>query len=191
MDEDMWMRLLYLSLLLLAVGGWVFVEFRQRLGQTLRLAAAWGLIFLGVIAGYGLWNDVSPQLMPRQAVVEGSAIEVPRGPDGHFHLTLEINGTPIRFVADTGASNMVLTREDAARLGIDPDGLVYLGEARTANGTVRTARVELPMVQLGPYVDEDFPAWVNDAEMFGSLLGMDYLRLYRVEIDGDKMILRR
>lgn len=191
MDEDMWMRLLYLSLLLLAVGGWVFVEFRQRLGQTLRLAAAWGLIFLGVIAGYGLWNDLSPQLMPRQAVVEGSAIEVPRGPDGHFHLTLEINGTPIRFVADTGASNMVLTREDAARLGIDPDGLVYLGEARTANGTVRTARVELPMVQLGPYVDEDFPAWVNDAEMFGSLLGMDYLRLYRVEIDGDKMILRR
>ncbi|MEY4981905.1 MAG: hypothetical protein RIR62_171, partial [Pseudomonadota bacterium] len=105
--------------------------------------------------------------------------------------TLEINGTPVRFVADTGATNMVLTRADAARLGIDPDGLVYLGEARTANGTVRTARVELPLVQLGPYRDEDFPAWVNDAEMFGSLLGMDYLRLYRVEIDGDRMILRR
>ena len=119
MDEDLWMRLLYLSLLLLAVGGWVFVEFRQRLGQSLRLAAAWGLIFLGVIAGYGLWNDVSPDLMPRQAVVEGGAIEIPRGPDGHFHLTLEINGTPVRFVADTGATNMVLTRADAARLGID------------------------------------------------------------------------
>lgn len=191
MDEDLWMRLLYLSLLLLAVGGWVFVEFRQRLGQSLRLAAAWGLIFLGVIAGYGLWNDIRPDLMPRQAVVEGGAIEIPRGPDGHFHLTLEINGTPIRFVADTGATNMVLTREDATRLGIDPDALVYLGEARTANGSVRTARVELPVVQLGPYVDEGFPAWVNDAEMFGSLLGMDYLQLYRVEIDGDRMILRR
>ena len=69
MDEDMWMRLVYLSLLLVAVGGWVVVEFRQRLGQTLRLAAAWGLIFLGVVAGFGLWNDIRPDLMPRQAVV--------------------------------------------------------------------------------------------------------------------------
>jgi aspartyl protease family protein len=191
MTEEMWTRLIYLTLLLAAVGGWLMVEFRQRLGQTLRLLVAWGLIFLGVIAAAGLWNDVRPNLMPRQAVMEGGAIEVPRADDGHFYLTLVINGTPVRFVADTGASNMVLTIEDAARLGIDPASLVYLGQARTANGTVRTARVTLPQVELGPYVDTDFPAWVNEGEMFGSLLGMEYLRLYRVEIDGDRMILRR
>lgn len=191
MTEEMWTRLIYLTLLLAAVGGWLMVEFRQRLGQTLRLLVAWGLIFLGVIAAAGLWNDVRPNLMPRQAVMEGGAIEVPRADDGHFYLTLVINGTPVRFVADTGASNMVLTVEDAARLGIDPASLVYLGQARTANGTVRTARVTLPQVELGPYVDTDFPAWVNEGEMFGSLLGMEYLRLYRVEIDGDRMILRR
>lgn len=191
MTEEMWTRLIYLSLLLAAVGGWLMVEFRQRLGQTLRLMVAWGLIFLGVIAAVGLWNDVKPDLIPRQSVVEGGAIEVPRAEDGHFYLTLVINGTPVRFVADTGASNMVLTREDAERLGIDPASLVYLGQARTANGTVRTARVSLPQVELGPYVDQDFPAWVNEGEMFGSLLGMDYLQLYRVEIDGDRMILRR
>lgn len=191
MTEEMWTRLIYLSLLLAAVGGWLMVEFRQRLGQTLRLMVAWGLIFLGVIAAVGLWNDVKPDLIPRQSVVEGGAIEVPRAEDGHFYLTLVINGTPVRFVADTGASNMVLTREDAGRLGIDPASLVYLGQARTANGTVRTARVSLPQVELGPYVDQDFPAWVNEGEMFGSLLGMDYLQLYRVEIDGDRMILRR
>jgi len=191
MTEEMWTRLIYLTLLLAAVGGWLMVEFRQRLGQTLRLLVAWGLIFLGVIAAAGLWNDVRPNLMPRQAVMEGGAIEVPRADDGHFYLTLVINGTPVRFVADTGASNMVLTVEDAARLGIDPASLVYLGQARTANGTVRTARVTLPQVELGPYVDTDFPAWVNEGEMFGSLLGMEYLRLYRVEIDGDRMILGR
>lgn len=191
MDQDVTMRVIYLALLLASVSGWLVIEFRQRLGKTLRLMLAWGLIFLGVIAGYGLWSDIKPDLMPRQAVVDGAAIEVPRADDGHFYLTLTINGTPVRFVADTGASNMVLTRDDAERLGIDPDSLVYLGTAQTANGTVRTARVTLPDVELGPYRDSDFPAWVNDSEMFGSLLGMEYLRLYRVEIDGDRMILRR
>lgn len=191
MSEDTWMRLIYLSVLLVAVAGWLVVEFRHRLGQTLRLAMAWGLIFLGVMAGVGLWGDVRPQLIPRQSVIEGEAIEVPRAPDGHFYLTLVINGVPVRFVADTGASNMVLTQKDAERLGINPADLVYLGQARTANGTVRTARVKLPVVELGPYRDENFPAWVNEGEMFGSLLGMEYLSLYRVEIAGDRMILRR
>lgn len=191
MDQDFLMRLIYLVVLLAAVSGWLLVEFRHRLGQSLRLLLAWGLIFLGVMAGYGLWRDLRPQILPQQAVIEGNALSVPRAEDGHFYLTLTINSTPIRFVADTGASNMVLTRDDAERLGFDPDALVYLGRAATANGTVRTARVSLKAVALGPYDDQDFSAWVNEGEMFGSLLGMDYLRLYRVEIIGDQMILRR
>jgi aspartyl protease family protein len=69
--------------------------------------------------------------------------------------------------------------------------LVYIGTAQTANGTVRTARVELPSVTLGPYQDSDFAAWVNQGDMSDSLLGMEYLSLYRVEIAEDKMILRR
>ena len=94
-------------------------------------------------------------------------------------------------MADTGASNMVLSTQDAERLGIDPASLVYLGQAQTANGIVRTARVELPEIALGPFRDTDFPAWVNEGEMGMSLLGMEYLGLYRVEIAGDQMILRR
>ena len=123
--------------------------------------------------------------------LRNNGTSVSRNIDGHFYLSLVINGIPVRFVADTGASNMVLTQKDAERLGINPADLVYLGQARTANGTVRTARVKLPVVELGPYRDENFPAWVNEGEMFGSLLGMEYLSLYRVEIAGDRMILRR
>lgn len=191
MDGNDYARLAYLALLLVAVGGWVIVEFRQRMGHALRVAAAWGLIFVGLMAGYGLWNDLRTDLIPRQSVAEGGVIEVPRAEDGHFYLTLQIGDTPVRFMADTGATNMVLGKRDADRLGIDRAALVYLGTAQTANGTVRTARVELPAVQLGPYLDEDFAAWVNDGEMDMSLLGMDYLGLYRIEIDGDRMILRR
>ncbi|MBC2835398.1 retropepsin-like aspartic protease family protein [Paragemmobacter straminiformis] len=191
MEADHLARLAYLALLLVAVAGWVLVEYRKRMGEAMRVAIAWGLIFGGVAAGYGLWNDMGGFAPPPQMVAQGGEITVPRAADGHYYLTLQINGTPIRFLADTGASNMVLSLKDARKLGIDPEALVYLGQASTANGPVATARVTLPSMQLGPYDDTDFSAWVNRGEMDGSLLGMDYLRLYRVEIAGDEMILRR
>jgi aspartyl protease family protein len=191
MDGETTGRLFYLVLLLLAVGGYVMVEFRQRMGQTLRTAAAWGLIFIGVMAGYGLWNDLKTDIAPQQMISAEGQIEVPRAEDGHYYVTLTINGTPVQFMADTGATSMVLSNADARRLGIDLESLVYLGQAQTANGTVATARVELPEVELGPYRDTDFAAWVNQGEMEMSLLGMEYLSLYRMEIAGDRMILRR
>lgn len=191
MDGETTGRLVYLVLLLLAVGGYVIVEFRHRMGQTLRTAAAWGLIFIGVMAGYGLWNDLKTDIAPQQMISQQGTIEIPRAEDGHYYVTLDLGGTPVQFMADTGASNMVLSSADARRLGIDLDALVYLGRAQTANGTVATARVELPQVELGPYRDENFAAWVNQGDMDMSLLGMDYLSLYRVEISGDRMILRR
>ncbi len=191
MDSETIGRLLYLVLLLAAVGGWVIVEYRKRMGEALRTAAAWGLIFIGVMAGYGLWNDLRTDIAPQQMISEAGSIEVPRAEDGHYYLTLDINGTPVQFLADTGATNMVLSDRDARRVGIDPEALVYIGTAQTANGTVRTARVELPSVALGPYQDSDFAAWVNQGDMSDSLLGMEYLSLYRVEIAEDRMILRR
>jgi aspartyl protease family protein len=191
MDGETLARLGYLALLLAAVGGWVIVEYRGRMGQALRTAMAWGLIFLGVMAGYGLWQDVQTDIAPRQTVMESGEIRVPRAEDGHYYLTLQINGASVQFMADTGASNVVLTTQDARRLGIDPDALMYLGEARTANGTVRTARVTLPEVSLGDYADQNINAWVNEGELDISLLGMDYLGRYRIEIDRGEMILRR
>lgn len=191
MDGDTLARVAYLALLLAAVGGWVVVEYRRRMGQALRTAAAWGLIFVGLMAGYGLWGDIRRDVLPRQAVTQSGEIELPRAGDGHFYATLDINGTGVLFLADTGATNMVLSRDDARRLGIDPAALMFIGQASTANGTVRTARVTLPQVEIGPFRDTDVPAYVTDGEMDISLLGMDYLRRYRVTIDDDRMILSR
>ena len=191
MDSDQIARLGYLALLLAAVGGWIMVEYRGRLGLALRTAMAWGLIVVGLMAGYGLWQDIRTDLHPRATVLESGDIRIPRAKDGHFYLTVQVNGTPIDFMADTGATNMVLTAQDARRIGIDPQALVYLGEARTANGSVATAHVTLPEVQLGPFEDRHVSAWVNGGEMDISLLGMDYLGRYRIEIDGGEMILKR
>jgi aspartyl protease family protein len=53
MDAETLARVGYLAIILVALIGWVVVEFRQRMGQALRMGLAWGLIFLGVVAGYG------------------------------------------------------------------------------------------------------------------------------------------
>lgn len=190
MGSDDLPRLVYLGLILAALGGWVIVEFRQRMGQALRMALAWGLIFLAAVAGYGLWRDVRRD-MTAMSEGEGGQVELKRMADGHYYVTLQINGTDVYFMIDTGASGMVLTMEDARRLGFDPDALAFVGEASTANGIVRTARITLPRVELGPYLDTDFRAYVNEGELFESLLGMDYLGQFRIELEGDRMILQR
>ncbi|MDX5351454.1 MAG: TIGR02281 family clan AA aspartic protease [Paracoccaceae bacterium] len=191
MDGETLARVGYLAIILVALGGWAMVEFRQRMGQALRMAMAWGLIFIGVVAGYGLWTDIRLDAMPIQAVAQDCTVEVPRAADGHYYMTLTVNGTPVRFMVDTGASGMVLARHDAETLGIAPESLMFLGEAYTANGVVRTARVTLPLVQLGPFENRDFRAFVTEGEMQGSLLGMDYLGQFRMEFTGNRLILRQ
>jgi aspartyl protease family protein len=191
MDGETLARVGYLAIILVALGGWALVEFRQRMGQALRMAMAWGLIFLGVAAGYGLWSDIRQDALPRQMVSEAGTVEVPQAADGHYYLTLAINGTEVPFMVDTGASGMVLSLDDAGRLGIDRDSLMFLGEAQTANGVVRTASVTLPLVELGPFRTDNFRAFVNGGEMDGSLLGMDYLRQFRMEFAEGRLILRQ
>ncbi|HLQ17762.1 MAG TPA: TIGR02281 family clan AA aspartic protease [Tabrizicola sp.] len=191
MDGETMARVGYLAIILVALGGWVLVEFRQRMGQALRMGLAWGLIFVGVMAGYGLWSDIRRDVMPIQEVAQDGAVEVPRSADGHYYLTLTINGAAVGFMVDTGASGMVLAASDAERLGIDPDSLQFRGQAYTANGVVRTARVTLPLVELGPFRNENFGAFVTEGELEQSLLGMDYLGQFRMEFDGGKLVLRQ
>ncbi len=191
MDGETMARVGYLAIILVALGGWVMVEFRQRMGQALRMALAWGLILVGVIAGYGLWSDIRRDVMPIQEVTADAAVEVPRSADGHYYLTLMIDGTAVPFMVDTGASGMVLASRDAEQLGIDPTSLEFRGQATTANGVVRTARVTLDLVELGPFRNENFGAFVTEGELDQSLLGMDYLGQFRMEFDGGKLVLRQ
>ena len=193
MTSDTIGHLVYLIVLLAAVGFWVFVQNRQSLGKTAQQLAVWGLIFLGVIAAYGLWGDIRSTLMPQQSVLADTGqITVPRAPDGHYYLTLTINGEPVDFLVDTGASQMVLNAEAAERVGLETGDLAFLGRAMTANGEVRTARVKLETVELGPVTDRNVAAWVNEGELEQSLLGMGYLQRFSgFEINNNRLILTR
>ena len=192
MDPDQLGRAAYLFLLLTFIGGYFLVSQRERLGETMRHAALWVLIFLGAIAAVGLWSDIRDDVAPRQSYVGEATVEVPRGPGGHYHLTLGLNGHPVRFIVDTGASDMVLSRLDAMKAGIDLGALTYTGRAQTANGMVRTADVRIGEVTLGEITDRNVRAAVTDGEMGGSLLGMAYLeRFDRVSIERGRLVLER
>lgn len=195
MSDDQTMRLIYLGILGSVIAVSLLISNRHRLGQMAQHAAIWGLIFVGGVVVYGMWDDIRRTALPRQEVIAtdaGPAVAVPRSRDGHYHMTLEVNGAPIRFVVDTGASDMVLTRDDARAAGLDPDDLRFLGRAQTANGEVATAQVRLDEVRLGGTVDRDVRAVVNGGEMRQSLLGMSYLGEFgRIEIEGDVLRLIR
>ncbi|MDD9979294.1 MAG: TIGR02281 family clan AA aspartic protease [Boseongicola sp.] len=186
-------RFIYLLVLGLGIAGWFVAENRQSLGKTARQGVAWFLIFVGIVAAYGLWQDVESDILNRQAVFEDTQrIEVPRRRDGHFEMTLQINGTPINVLVDTGASEFVLSPQDARRVGIDVDKIIFAGTARTANGTVRTAYTSVDDVRIGALDFGSVPVSVNEAEMSMSLLGMSFLDQFeRIEIAGDQLILER
>lgn len=185
-------NLLYLSVLLGAVGFYFIVANRQKMGQMIRHAALWGLIFIGLLAGAALWQDIGPRLMSNQVVRSDGALEVPRDASGHYTVFTKVNGKAVEFLVDTGASNVVLSMEDAKKAGVDLDNLSFLGRANTANGAVRTAPVWIDTLELGDFTETRVRAYVTDGDLFGSLLGMDFLqRFEKIEITGDRLILTR
>jgi aspartyl protease family protein len=191
MDGDMTARVIYLGVLLASVGGYVIVQARGNLGQTAQNAAIWGLIFLGAIGGFGLWDDLKSDLGSQAAVMTDGQINIRAAPDGHFYLTATIDGTNVTFMIDTGASDIVLTQGDARAVGIDTASLNYFGQAQTANGSVDTAPVTLGSVTLGDFTDTAMPAVVNGGDLDTSLLGMSYLKLYNLNMTSGQLTLSR
>ena len=110
--------------------------------------------------------------------------------NGHFYVTAYVNGTPVRFVVDTGASMVVLTEEAARAVGLQFSPGEYEPIARTANGIASGKRVVLSKVAIeGKEVTGVDGAIIEGAET--SLLGQSYLaRISGVEMSGEDMILR-
>ena len=193
-------RLAYLVLLLALVSTSILAGRRLKLRGIAKAAGLWALIILVMALGYtyrgelsAIGERVAGEFLPHRGVTLGEdEVRFPAGDDGHFRIEALVDGTRIRFLVDTGATNIVLSPADARRIGFDPTSLRFTGFAETANGTVRTATVRLGSVEIGPIRLHDLPASVNQAEMRGSLLGMSFLeRLRSFEVRDGALFLRR
>ncbi|MEM9579461.1 MAG: TIGR02281 family clan AA aspartic protease [Pseudomonadota bacterium] len=186
-------NLFYLGLLAAALLVAFVASARAGMNRILQQMTVWALIFVGVIAAYGMWEDIRSTVLPQQSVMlDGARIELPRARDGHYYAVANINGTPTRFVVDTGATGVVLTKSAARKAGIDVDTLAYLNQAQTANGTVNIARTRVRSFGLPGAEIENFRVMVNEGEMRESLMGMSYLQTFsKIEIAGGQLVLLR
>ncbi|HUC66430.1 MAG TPA: TIGR02281 family clan AA aspartic protease [Stellaceae bacterium] len=94
---------------------------------------------------------------------------------GHFYLDAEVNGTPVHFLVDTGATVVALSPQDARAIGLGPGDLNFSVAMSTANGTARAAPLRLRSLRLGQLEVEDVPAVVMEQPMGVSLLGLSFL----------------
>lgn len=125
----------------------------------------------------------APVDQPQETVID-------RADNGHFFTVADVNGEPIKFVVDTGATEVALTQDDARRAGInfDPGRFEVVGTG--ASGEIRGQEVELEDVVLDGKRVSGIHAVVLDGLTI-SLLGQNYLRrLDNVSISGDKMTLK-
>lgn len=192
-------HLAYSLILLVVVGGSAIVGFRLRAGTMLRYALAWIAIGALAILAYSYrsefrdaGNRIYGELRPDAALVTGDGeVTIRRGGDGHFRLTADVDGTPVRFLVDTGASVVALAPADARRLGFDTATLEYGMRIATANGTAWSAAVSLGEIVAGPIRARDVRAAVSRDGLRESLLGLSFLdRLSGYEVRRDTMILR-
>lgn len=112
-------------------------------------------------------------------------------PSGHYLIEAMVNGAPVTFLVDTGASDVVLTMSDARRVGLPPQTLAFTERYATANGEVRGAPVTLRELRIGQLRLYDVAASVNEAPLGVSLLGMSFLeQLSGYEVQRGRLILR-
>jgi len=119
---------------------------------------------------------------PHETVLE-------REDNGHFFTVADVNGEPIKFVVDTGATTVALTLDDARRAGVkfDPGQFEVVGSG--ASGAVRGQEVTLDDVVLDGKRVSGIHGLVLDGLSI-SLLGQNYLRRYDMAINGDKMTIK-
>lgn len=159
----------------------------------------WPWLVLAAAFGLVLWLLVT--VLPHRDVDAFDVVDAFRlivilgilaaGPGGHFFLNGRVNGVPVTFLLDTGATDIVLSPADARRAGIDPATLAFTRTYQTANGIGRGAPVTLAEISLGPISQRNVRASVNEAEMRDSILGVTFFRtLAAVEIRGDTLTIR-
>src|SRR5262249_21775201 len=107
-------RLAYLLGLVAVSGGGVVLAIPREPLKQLRNAALWVALGLVLVLGYSFKDELGPRLLgelvPQRGIANADgSVSFRAGADGHFHVEARINGTRLRLLVDTGASQVVLS----------------------------------------------------------------------------------
>lgn len=163
----------------------------QKLGRGM-LTLTWLGILVLLTLVFGRWeeNRQNPNRKPesridgqvREVILEGNRRH-------HYIATGSINGTPVTFLLDTGASDVVVPQALARKLGLKPGPRNF---AQTANGTIAVRQTRIGTLSLGVIQLRNVRASINPA-MDGPevLLGMSALRQVEFSQNGNQLRLRQ
>lgn len=197
MSESDTASLVY-GLLLLVLVGSALVSRTLPIGQTLKMAMGWigifALIFLLVSFRPEMkmiWQRVTGELgFDSEPVISGSSLTLRKGEDGHFWVTADVNGRPVRFLVDSGATVTAMSAQAARDAGVEPGGLGIKTVIETANGIVEAERATISDLQVGTLRVRDHDVVISAALGDTNLLGMNFLsELESWRVEGNNMIL--
>jgi len=163
-------------------------------------AATWALAIVSLTGVYAYrfeLSDVADRVMSEIApgeptVGRGGEVIVNRRIGGEFVVRARVNDRPVAFLFDTGASMVVLTAEDAARVGIDTRALAFDVDVVTANGAAKAAPTRLDRIAVGSILLRNVRALVaRPGAMSESLLGMSFLEnLQSYTVERGRLVMR-
>lgn len=199
LQEGDWQNLVYSILLLTVLLGGLFLRRDVNYLKVLKYLGIWAAIALAIILLYSFRFEFADLKMRLLGELNPSAAKIGKNgeliiniaQDGHFYLDVKVNGKAVRFMIDTGASEIVLNALEAKRVGIAIEALEFNRVYQTANGKAFGALTTLDEIQVGDIKFYQVPASVNSSNMGISLLGMSFLRQFqRYEFYRDKLILQ-
>src|ERR1044072_3321019 len=133
-----------------------------------------GLLVITLVAGAAVGIFWPTNKQPAPSAKSGVEVTLERSSDKHFYATANVNGRDVRFLIDTGASEIALTEADAPQAGIKFARSRDELRGEGASGFVRGKYVTLDNIQLeGLHQDSAKAVVVEGANV--SLLGQPFL----------------
>lgn len=184
---------LYLLMAVMLLSG-SLIGRRSRMAGALTMTLAWAVIFGAGFVVFAFRDDLGLVVQRLHSevtgapVVRGRQMRVPMAIDGHFWIEGEINGVPVNFLVDSGASVTTVSKATAASVGLSAvEGRGAL--VRTGNGVVRVASTRADSLRFGTVERRDVTIYVADQDDL-DVLGMNVLRTFtRWSVEGRWLIL--
>jgi aspartyl protease family protein len=177
----------------------LLVEGQQRLlkvGQSspegIRLLSASSDTAILLIDGEQITARLDGRVSASKRSAAGQEVQVWRNTSGMYTTVGSINGLPVSFLLDTGATQVVMNASQARRLGVDFHVTGTPSAVTTASGVEPAWMVMLDSVKVGELEVRNVPAVVMEGTQPAlTLLGMSYLGRMSITNDGHLMTLRK